>query len=123
MFEAIAKQFLQSGAGAELLKQLQGQGLSADEASSAVHATAEGAAQQIPGMLTGGTPDLASLAGPVAQFVAQKTGISPAIAQTVVSAVLPKVLELVKGTAAGAATQGIPGAPAGIGGMLGGLLK
>ena len=35
---------------------------------------------------------LAGLAGPIGNFVAQKTGLAPAVAQTVVAVVLPKVV-------------------------------
>ncbi len=35
---------------------------------------------------------LAGLAGPIGHFVAEKTGLAPALAQTVVSVVLPKVV-------------------------------
>ena len=52
----------------------------------------------------------------IAQFVAQKTGLSPAIAQAVVAAALPKLLELLQGQAPATA------APT-AGGFLGGLLK
>lgn len=41
----------------------------------------------------GGSNALAGLAGPIGKFVAEKTGLAPALAQTVVSVVLPKVVE------------------------------
>lgn len=46
---------------------------------------------------TGATGGLAAIAGPIAQFVAQKTGLQPALAHTVVSAALPKLLDVLKG--------------------------
>lgn len=49
-----------------------------------------------PGAAPDGGGMVAMLATPVAQFVAQKTGLAPALAQTVVSAVLPKLLALVQ---------------------------
>ncbi|MFN0062153.1 MAG: hypothetical protein ACKVPX_06530 [Myxococcaceae bacterium] len=134
MIETIVKQFLSSGAGGDILKQLQGQGLDTTKATSAVSATAEGAMAQlggaggIAGMAagalgigggSGGAPNLSAMIAPVAQFVAQKTGISPAIAQTVVNAVLPKIIGLLPG-AAGAPPQAESG---GLGGMLKGLFK
>lgn len=47
MLEGLVGQFMQSGAGAQVLKELQGKGLSPQEASSAVSATADGAALQL----------------------------------------------------------------------------
>ncbi len=130
--DQLVGQFLQSGAGADILKQLQGQGLDANQAKSAVTATADGAMQQLQqgsggglaglaGNLLGGQAggmNLASFAGPISQFVAAKTGLSPAIANTVVSLVLPKLSELIAGQAAKPAAQA-----GGLGSMLGGLLK
>ncbi len=141
MFDAIVGQFLQSGTGADLLQQLKSKGLTPDKATEVVQATAEGATEQlsgggIGGLLGGlgglgglaaqalgggsGGPDLASLVGPVASFVAQKTGIKPELAASVVSMVLPKLMELVKG---GGASAGKSESGGGLGGLLGGLLK
>lgn len=138
MLEQIVGQLLQSGAGAELLKTVQSQGLSADQATAALSATAEGALEQgggLGGLLSGaGGGDLASMAAgflgggsaapaggslaqfapTIASFVAQKTGLAPAMAQTVVSLALPKIEELIKG--------GLAGSKSGGGGLLGGLL-
>ncbi|MBX7113218.1 MAG: hypothetical protein K1X64_02700 [Myxococcaceae bacterium] len=154
MIEALVNQFLQSGAGADVMNQLKSHGLEAPQAQAAVQATAEGAAQQLGGAGGGGLGELAAgllggasgggglgglaaglmggasttaasagnlaaLAGPIAQFVAQKTGLAPAIASTVVNVALPKLLEMMKG-AGGAA---LPPASSGIAGMMGGLLK
>lgn len=154
MIEALVGQFLQSGAGTDVMNQLKSHGLEAPQAQAAVQATAEGAAQQLGGagggglgelaagllggasgggglgglaaglmggggVPAGGTGGIAALAGPIAQFVAQKTGLSPAIATTVVNVALPKLLEMMKG--AGGAT--VPAAGSGIAGMMGGLLK
>lgn len=49
------------------------------------------------GGLFGGGGASSQMTETVAGFVAQKTGLSPAIANTVVSIVLPKILEYVKG--------------------------
>jgi hypothetical protein len=106
MIDQIVGQFLNSGEGKGVLDQLKQQGVDGPQAQQAVSATAEGAMQQVSaggggglaGMLSGltggGGGQSAGMASQVTQFVAQKTGLSPAIAQTVVSAVLPKLLEL-----------------------------
>lgn len=152
MIEALVGQFLQSGAGNDVINQLKSHGLAAPQAQAAVQATAEGAAQQLggaggglgdmaAGLLGGagggglgglaaglmgsggaaasGAGNIAALAGPIAQFVAQKTGLSPAIAATVVNVALPKLLEMIKGTGAAA----VPTAGNSIAGIMGGLLK
>ncbi len=133
MLDQLVGPFLQSGAGAELLKNLQSQGLTPDQATTAVNATAEGTMQQA----AGGGGSLASLAGgllggasgggpinsmiaPVAQFVAQKTGLAPGIATMVVTAALPKLLSLINGKA-GAPGAGAEAKPAIIGAVLGKL--
>lgn len=140
MLDQIVGQLLQSGTGAELMKTVQAQGLSAEQATAALSATAEGALEHsggIAGLLGGGGggggglasmaagllggnnaapaggSSLAHLAPTIASFVAQKTGLAPAMAQTIVSLALPKIEELIKGGAAGSKSGG---------GMLGGLL-
>ncbi len=145
MIENIIGQLLNSDAGAELLKTVQAKGLSAEQATSAVKATAEGALSQgegglasLAGNLLGGSGGLASLAGSllgggsaaaegssgfaamvpaISQFVAQKTGLDPAMAQTVVTLALPKVMELLRSQAPAGTTEA-GGKP---GGLLGGL--
>lgn len=138
MLDQLVGQLLQSGTGAELMKTVQAQGLSADQAKAALTATAEGAIEQGGGIggllggagggglasmaagLLGGSNapaaggSLAQLAPTIASFVAQKTGLAPAVAQTIVSLALPKIEELIKGGAAGSKSGG--------GGLLGGLL-
>ena len=63
------------------------------------------------GMLGGAPAAPAAAAGgaapvnPIAQLVAQKTGLSPAIAQMVVAAALPKLLALLGGAQAPAASE------------------
>ncbi len=162
MFDQLVGQFLQSGAGKDVLTQLGQKGIEGPAAQAALTATAEGAAQQaggaggIAGLLGGlvggsgggaagavagllggsgaaaapgaGGGMLAAMTGPVAQFVAQKTGLAPAMAQTVVGIALPKLLELIQGQGASAAQAPTAQAPAqgGAGdllGALGGLLK
>lgn len=76
----------------------------------------------------GGAGSLAALVAPISQFVAQKTGLAPAMAQMVVSTALPKLLALFSGAggaAAGAAPAGAaaPSAGGSLGDMLGSLLK
>lgn len=133
MLENIVSQFMQSGAGKDVLSQLKQQGLEGAQAQSAISATAEGAMQQVSsggiggmvgGLLGGAAPAQgagagAGIAAQVAQFVSQKTGLSPAIAQSVVGVALPKVLELIQGQAQPPAA----GAKPSIGGLLGGLIK
>lgn len=147
MLEMLVGQFMKSANGGELLGQLQKQGLSAGQAESAVSATAEGAMQQMGGTenpagaaaaLGGGNlggalggmlgglgaggaqaPGLGAMTQPVAAFVAKKTGLQPAVAAMVVSAALPKLLEMIKGKPAQGAQ---PNAGGGIAGALGGLL-
>lgn len=64
--------------------------------------------------------NLQSLVQPVTQFVVQKTGLDANLAQTVVNAVLPKLVELVSKPSA----VGQTAAPAGgLGGMIGSFLK
>lgn len=148
MLDQIVGPFLQSGAGSELLKNLQGQGLTADQASSAVTATAEGAMAQTTatggglggiaslagGMLGGAGGGLAGLMGgggaspinamiaPVAGFVAQKTGLAPQVATMVVSAALPKLLSLLKGDSGATPAEGAAD-KGGIGGVISGLFS
>lgn len=122
-------QLLKSPAAADLLKQLQGHGLSDQQASAALSATAEGVVEQTSGagglagmaaglmggaggglgalgsLLGGGaggdaTSGMSAMAGPVAAFVAQKTGLAPAMAQTIVNAVLPKLMAMLSGAKA-----------------------
>ncbi len=127
MINELLETVLKSGAGAELLQQVQAKGLPADQAAAALKATAQGVIEQggagglaslATGMLGGGG-GLASLAGGllgggsggassaeassltamvpgIAQFVAQKTGLDPAMASAVVTMALPKIAELVK---------------------------
>jgi hypothetical protein len=166
VLEQLVGQFVQSGAGKDILAQLGQQGLEAPQAQAALTATAEGVMQHgagagglagmlgglmggdssaagglgglgalggLVGMLGGSAPagsgapaggGLAAMAAPVAQFVAQKTGLSPAIAQMVVSVALPKVIEMFTGAHAAAASgqPAAPGAAPAAGGMLEGLL-
>lgn len=133
MWNELVGQYLESADGGELLKQLQGKGLSEQQATQAVTATAESASGS-PGRgmvlshVTGGL--LASLKGApstgaapggatgaantIAQVVAQRTGLTLPMAQTVVSMVLPKVMSLFSGAQASA-----PRAPSALGGILG----
>jgi hypothetical protein len=149
MLDAIVNQFLKSDAGSEVLGQLKGKGLELPEAQAAVTATAEGAMQQlggqgglaglasavggagglgglVGGLLGGGSAPSAtgglvsSLAAPISQFVAQKTGLSPEIAAMVVNVALPKLMALIQGQGVAA----LPGSDSGgLAGMLGGFLK
>lgn len=161
MLEQLVGPFLQSGEGASLLKELQGQGLSPQQATAAVTATAEGASAQaaqggmaslggllggLAGGAPGGGPSLGGLAGMlggaatpaaapapgqpgapnplvalIAPVVAQKTGLSPAVAQVVVTLALPKLMSLLSGAQAPGAAGAAPTA-GGLGGVLGGLL-
>jgi hypothetical protein len=121
MLDKLIGPFLQSAEGSELLKNIEGQGLTRDQASAAVNATAEGVSQQQGGAqggigaLAGGALGGGALGGAgsggggmvnkVAQFVAQKTGLDPAKAQSVVAMVLPKLLNLVKGAGKGTPAQ------------------
>lgn len=126
MIEHLVGQFLNSGEGQGVLAQLKQQGVDGPQAQQAVFATAEGAMQQVSqggggglsGMLSavtgGGGGQSSGMATKVTQFVAQKTGLSPAIAQTVVSAVLPKLLELVQ-------KNTVPASKPSGAGLLGGL--
>ncbi len=152
MINELISSVLQSGPGAALLKEVQAKGLTAEQAHSAVTATAEGALKQggegglaslAQGLLSGaGSGGLASLAGSlmggasgpaassltsmvpgIAQFVAGKTGLDPAMAQTIVSLALPKVLELIQNHTQGAGPTSPPdGGLGGLGGALKGLL-
>lgn len=49
-----------------------------------------------PGAPTASAGPFAALVGPVTQFVAQKTGLAPQVAQTVVNVVLPRLLGLMQ---------------------------
>ena len=67
---------------------------------------AGGGLGQLAGMLGGGgtsasaaTGSLDGLVGPIAQLVAQKVGIAPAMATTVVKLVLPKIAAMLTGAA------------------------
>jgi len=126
MIDQLVGQFLNSGDAKGVLAQLQQQGLDGAKAQQAVSATAEGAMQQVSqggggglaGMLSavtgGGGGQSSGMASQVTAFVAQKTGLSPAIAQTVVSAVLPKLLELLQ-------KNTVPASRPSAAGLLGGM--
>lgn len=143
MIEQLVGQFMQSGAGTDVISQLTSKGLDAGQAKGAIAATAEGVMEQMGGSagglgamlggagLGGMSGDLAGGAGagalggliqPVSNFVAAKTGLAPAMATMVVTVALPKVLELIQGKLgsadSGASATGGLGA---IGGKLGGL--
>ena len=138
MLEQLMQQVTQSETGTQILSQLKGMGLNENQAQGALGATAEGMLSQLTGggggiggllqglgsMVGGGQGpsgmNLQSMIQPVTQFVAQKTGLDANLAQAVVNAVLPKLLELVGKP--GATGQAAPPA-GGLGGMLGGLLK
>lgn len=131
MVEELVAQFMKSGAGADLLAQLGQKGIDAGKAQSAVAATAQGAVEQLgqqagglgslaglgqlaSGLLggTGGAPNggaLQSLVQPVSAFVASKTGLQPAMATMIVSAALPKLMELIQGKGGGAGASGALG--------------
>lgn len=112
MIDQIVGQFFQSGAGQDVLRQVQQHGLDEPQARSAVSAAVEGALQQTKqdgGMesqasgLSAGAQEASGLAARVAQLVAAKTGLAPELAQKVVSVALPKVLELIKSASVPAA--------------------
>jgi hypothetical protein len=157
MVSELVGQFLKSSDGSGLLQDLVSKGLSAQQATQAVTATAEGAVEHgggagldlaglaggllggaggsgglgglLGGMLGGGAGGgaggtsaaagpLAALISPVSQFVAQKTGLAPAMAEMVVSAALPKLLALLTsatgvGAGPGTATAGAPASASG----------
>lgn len=103
MIDQIVGQFFQSGAGRELLQKVP---LDERQARAAVQATVEGAmhhSKSEGGMeseasgLSNGTQSAGAIASQVAHFVAQRSGVAPALAQQVVSLALPKVLELIQG--------------------------
>lgn len=134
MIEQLVSQFAGSPEAAQLLGPLQQAGLTPAQATSAVGATAEGAASAassgglasllggggglagmaagmlgggggLGGMLgglaggaapaaTGGLPP--QLVDTIAQTVAQKTGLSPQMAKSAVTLVLPKIIDFVK---------------------------
>lgn len=105
----LIEEFLASTDGRALLEQLQGNGLTAEAASLVIATTAEGAlehtsaatgralagfAASTPSALTSlvGVTASGKLAEPVATFVAQRLGLEPAVAQSVVLVVLPRVV-------------------------------
>lgn len=138
MLDALIGQFMSSDQGKGTLQELQGKGLSPQQSTDAVKATAEGATQVggldlgalagggsgsgkgvggllgslaggggqssggglgglLGGGLGGGGPGASSsMLAPVAQVVAQKTGLSPQMAQTVAAVALPKVLSFIQ---------------------------
>jgi hypothetical protein len=183
MLNELVGQYLQSADGSDLLKNLQAQGLSAQQATHAVSATAEGAIEHgtggaglagmdlaglagsllggagggggglgalvgmlggggapaagssaptgageglgglLGGLLSGGGANqgpLGAMVAPISQIVAQKTGLAPAMASMVVSAVLPKILALFSGAGA---TPGQPAPAAGGQDLLSSLLR
>jgi len=147
MLNELVGQFLKTTDGGGLLKDLQAKGMTEQQATQGITATAEGAMSQpaadgagaglggalggmvgalggggLAGMLGGspapargdaapGATPAAAPGGPspLAQFVAQKTGLAPAMAEMVVAAVLPRI----KGMLTGAPAPGAAGeAPA-----------
>lgn len=126
MIDQLVSQFLGSGDGKSVLDQLKQQGLDGAQAQKAVSATAEGAMQQVSqggggglqGMIQGaagaGGGQSGGDASQVVSFVAQKTGLNPAMAQTVVTAVLPKLLELFQ-------KRTVPASRPSAAGLLGGM--
>jgi hypothetical protein len=154
MMEELVGQLMQSGEGAELLKTLQGHGLSADQATAALTAAAQGTAHHaagdagadissiVTGLLGGGASTSGGLGGGlggmlagalgggagtnpltgnVAGFVAEKTGLDPAIAQLVVASALPKLMGMI--TNHPDAQTAAPAGGGGLAGMLEGLLR
>lgn len=168
MLDMLVQQFVQSDAAKNTISQLvQQTSLSEQQAQTAVHATADTAAQEIAarasgqggandegasalaGMLGGGA--LAGLGGALGGFLAggaagesrgqglgallltpdlidrvttvvtSRTGLDPSIARTVVSMVLPKVIEYAQGFLGGGGGSNSGGSSGG-GGILGGLL-
>jgi len=147
MLNELVGQFLSSSDGTDLLKNLEAQGVSAPQATQAVTATAEGAMEHasaggldlasLAGGLVGGGGGLGALGGmlgglgggaaaplaglvaPISQFVAQKTGLAPAMAQTIVAAALPKLVAMLTGKSADGAA---PAPTAGVGSMISSLL-
>jgi len=143
MIQEFVGEFMKSGAGADLVSKLAGQGLDATQAQGAISATAEGALEQlrggqggglgavVGGLLGGtggglgsllGTPaaaghgassGLTSLIQPIASFVSTKTGLEHATALSVVSTVLPKIVELIQSKMGGVT----PGESGGLGGL------
>lgn len=131
MFENIVGPWLKSPEGEQLVRDLGSQGLDSAQAERAIQATAEGVERQARtggilsqgggmgalagGMLGGHGEGAASvppgLLAPIAQFVADKTGLSQPVATQVAAAILPRLLAHLH--AKGAAT----------GGGLGGLLR
>jgi len=140
MLQQLVSQFIATGAADETIGQVTEQtGLDGDQARQAVEATAEGAADATTdgggiasllgggglgalagSLLGGGTPSAGGLPPQlvqrVTQAVAQKTGLSPAIAGAVVNLALPKVVAFFQGGGEAG------GDDAGSGGLLGGLL-
>jgi predicted naringenin-chalcone synthase len=105
----LIEEFLASTDGLVLLELLQANGLTAEAASQVIGATAEGAlehtsaatgralagfAGSTPSALTSlmGATASGQLAAPVATFVAQRLGLEPSVAQSVVLIVLPRVV-------------------------------
>lgn len=150
MMTEMIGELLKSGAGAELLSAVQGHGLNPDQAKAAVTATAEGLAQHtegagaagllsgllgsggggglaqgLTGLLGGGSAPasgLSALAAPIANVVAQKTGLDANVALAVVNTVLPKLLALVSGGTQQPAAS-TSEAPSDLLGAIGGLFK
>lgn len=147
MLNEIVGRFLKTSEGGGLVKDLRAKGLTEQEATSAVTATAEGAMTQddpaagdggalggITALLGGqgggalgglpgrapaaappaaqpGAPAPAAQISPIAQMVASKTGLTPAMAQMVVNTALPKIMGLLgldEAPAAGAPAAGAP---------------
>ncbi len=123
MFDQLAKQFLGSDQGSSIVNDVAAQtGIGKDQAEVAVEATAEGAAEHLgdagglANLLSGGGGLMGlagsflgggggggaagtvppEVAGKIAEFVAEKTGLSEDVATSVVNAVLPKVIEYAK---------------------------
>lgn len=135
MIEQLVSQFAGSPEAAQLLGPLQQAGLTPAQATSAVGATAEGAASaassgglasllggggglagmaagmlggggglggMLGGLAGGGAPAAATgglppqLVDTIAATVAQKTGLSPQMAKSAVTLVLPKIIDFVK---------------------------
>jgi|APLak6261679142_1056127.scaffolds.fasta_scaffold00059_23 hypothetical protein len=107
MLNELVGQFLKSADGNSLLGELKAKGLSEQQATQAVNATAEGAQSSAGGLagLAGGLLGGGGGSAQLAQLVSQKTGLALPMAQTVVSLVLPKLTSLLAGSGATPAGQ------------------
>ena len=114
----ILKNMLGGSQGADLLSTLTGAGFSAEQAEKFLPAASESVMQAASGMDLGGAGDMVNslLQNIDIQSLADKVGLDPSMVTNGLTALLPQLIEMLKGDGLSSLLGG-----GGLGGLLGGL--